>query len=123
MSVILVIEMRWGLMMSLIPLLIAWCEHSIVSVFLNYHFNSSFGICWVCSPHSGLLLEYASQPLSPEWRLAIKRGNWRSKFWINDNVFCVGHFLFVFCFFNYNIEVNYINYILFLSVGHLGLCL
>ena len=46
-SVICFIEERWTMVMSLVPLIIIWGKHAIVSIFLDYQFGSIFDIAWI----------------------------------------------------------------------------
>ena len=71
-SMILVIEVTGSVVVSLVPLLIGWCKHAVVSVFLNYHFDGGLGVGWIGRAHSSLLLENARQTLAPEWRFAVE---------------------------------------------------
>jgi len=47
MRVICCIEERWTMVMSLVPLIIIWSKHAIVSIFLDYQFGSIFNIAWI----------------------------------------------------------------------------
>ena len=88
-SVISSIEERWTMVMSLIPLFIAGSEHTIVGIFLDNKLSSCFGVTGVGTSKFGVCFEDTGESFASERGFAVQRGNWRSQFWVNYNVFCV----------------------------------
>lgn len=91
MSMVSLVKQRWALMMALIPLFVAWSQHTIISIFLHDKFGCCVSITWVITAKLGMSFENISQSFASKWRLSICGSYWWSKFRINYNVFCVWH--------------------------------
>lgn len=90
-SVILLIEEGRRVMVPLDPLLIRRSQHSIIRILLHNHLDGGLCISRISCAHTRLLFKNTREPLTPQRRLSIERGNWGSEFRIYDNVFGVGH--------------------------------
>ena len=85
------IEHGRRVVMSFVPLIIIWSQHSIVGILINNYLCGIFNIWRVLSSHLGMCSKDICQPFASKRWFSIQTRYWGSELWINYNVFCVWH--------------------------------
>lgn len=66
-SMVSLVKKRWAVVMALIPLLVAWSQHTIISIFLHDKFGCCISVTWVIAAKLGMCFENICQSFASEW--------------------------------------------------------